>query len=299
MNVSPRSKSLDAQINDYLLNASGHLKESKTHIDGRQVAAFGAAASSALAMMSQAEAAVVHTTPGAVPTVSPPAWGYVVGSGSSAAIDLNNDANADFQLYGYGGAYSSFSFTFGSSYNGRPYYSTIVSSREAFAGLKRNGSNQVIGGGGFLNKLSSGNTIGPAQSWTGASPAKAVSQTYYGARVGHGGWSGGAGETGFAGVQFDIGGQTHYGWIRLQLGSNPGQITATEWAYEDCPDTPITAGATTGGANCAAPVPVAPKSIPVMGPLAYGLTSLALGGLGLGSLRRRRRDARKAEANRS
>jgi hypothetical protein len=83
------------------------------------------------------------------------------------------------------------------------------------------------------------------------------------------------------------------------LGSNPGEISATEWAYEDCPNQPIAAGATTGGATCAAPVPVAPKSIPVMGPLAYGLTSLALGGLGLGSPRRRRRDARKAEANRS
>jgi hypothetical protein len=292
MNVSPASKSLDAQINDYLLNASGHLKESRTYVDGRQVAAFGAAASSALVMMSQAEAAIVHTTPGTALHVLPtPAWAVnTSGYTATSAINLDGDANVDFRLYGFGGSVSS---TDGPSY---AWY--------ASGGLKPNGSNQVIGsqssGGNnaAVRKLSGGYSIGPGASWTNFSPAAAFYTTYFGPqnKQGVGGWNGSNNETGFAGVRFNIAGQTHYGWIRLQLGSAPGEISALDWAYEDCPNTPIAAGATSGGATCGV-VPVAPKSIPVMGPLAYGLTSLALGGLGLGSLRRRRK-ARNDEAAR-
>jgi hypothetical protein len=293
MNVAPGSKSLDAQINDYLLNASGHLKESKSHVDGRQVAAFGAAASSALVMMSQAEAAIVHTTPGAPLHVLPtPAWAidstYDASNGATATapINMDNDANVDFRLYGFGGSVYS---------TDGPTYAWYAS-----GGLKPNGSNRVIGGTsggeGFVNKLISDSTIGPSGGWTNTSPAAAFYTTYFSgqSKQGVGGWNGSNNETGLVGVEFKIGANTHYGWIRLQLGSAPGEISATEWAYESCPNTPIPAGAISGGPATCGVVPVAPKSIPVMGPLAYGLTSLALGSLGLGSLRRRRRDASKA-----
>jgi hypothetical protein len=286
MNVSPASKSLDAQINDYLLNASGHLRESKSYVDGRQVAAFGAAASSALVMMSQAEAAVVHTTPGAPLHVLPtPAWASsTTGATATAPINLDGDANVDFRLYGFGGS----------------VWSDGLSSYYPSAGLKPNGVNRMIGGTsygyGTLRKLASGANIGPGGSWTSRSYAAAFFSTYPNNKHGVDGWNGTNGEIGFAGVEFRIGANTHYGWIRLQLGSAPGEISALDWAYEDCPNTPIAAGATSGGATCGV-VPVAPKSIPVMGPLAYGLTSLALGGLGLGSLRRRRK-ARNDEAAR-
>jgi hypothetical protein len=284
MNANPGSKSLDSQINDYLLNASGHLKESKTYIDGRQVAAFGAAASSALVMMSQAEAAIVHTTPGTAPHVLPtPPWQYdTTGAYDVAPIDLNNDANVDFVLFGYGGTY------------------TDGGTSSAYAGLYGAGSNQVIGGGTYpyqiVNKLASGATIGPSGAWRSGGAAFYSTYTDGSQRHGLGGFGNGSAETGFVGVRFNIGGQTHYGWIRLQFGSGVAELSATEWAYESCPNTPIAAGATTGGATCGV-VPTSPKSIPVMGPLAYGLTSLALGGLGLGSLRRRRA-VRKAEASR-
>ena len=55
---------------------------------------------------------------------------------------------------------------------------------------------------------------------------------------------GNAGE-GFIGVEFNIGADTHYGWVRVEnrVGA-PGQMyTLVDYAYEDTPNTPIDAGA--------------------------------------------------------
>jgi hypothetical protein len=273
MNVAPGSKSLDAQINDYLLNASGHLRESKSYVDGRQVAAFGAAVSSGLVMMSQAEAAIVHNAGTAQPVT---AAASTDNTWSVRSFDMNGDGINDFALFGY--------------------YSDGDSSA-GINGTYPGGNNSVLGDGD-VRKLSNSSNIGPSNtSWQTA--ANTYRDVFY-SGTGASNWNGTSGETGLVGVRFKIGGSTHYGWIRLQVvGVGNGEVaslSATEWAYESCPDQPILAGATSGGATCAAPVP---KSIPVMGPLAYGLTSLALGGLGLGSLRRRRRDARKAETSKS
>jgi hypothetical protein len=278
MNVSP--KSLDAEINDYLLAASGHLKESKTYIDGRQVAAFGAAVSSGLVMMSQAEAAVVvnggDTPPfsvvDGVGTVNRTSYGF-------RQFDMDGDGNNDFAIWAYS-----------ASYNGN---NGVAAAYGPFSG-----SNQEFGGGSDdLPKLASGFTLGPSipsGSWT-SSVMSTGNDVVFGPGSGAGaGWTGGVNETGFVGVRFRNASGMHYGWIRLQSNPTTGTITVLQYAYESCPNTAISVGATTGGAVCAAPVP---KSIPVMGPLAYGLTSLALGGLGLGSLRRRR-SARKDEASR-
>ena len=59
--------------------------------------------------------------------------------------------------------------------------------------------------------------------------------------------------TGFLGLAFDRGGDTHYGWIRLQLedqGSFNGppegasdKITVVDWAWNNVPGAPILAGA--------------------------------------------------------
>jgi hypothetical protein len=76
---------------------------------------------------------------------------------------------------------------------------------------------------------------------------------------------------GYAGLAFDISGQTHYGWARLSVGTNP-LLSATlhDWAYEEFPNTPIATGE--GG-------------IAVPEPGALGL--LALGAAGLAAYRRR------------
>jgi len=67
---------------------------------------------------------------------------------------------------------------------------------------------------------------------------------------------------------------TNYGWLRLTTGTvGAGGGTVVDWAYESTPETGIAAGAT--------------SSIPEPSALAC----LALGALGLGSLRRRKANA--------
>lgn len=77
--------------------------------------------------------------------------------------------------------------------------------------------------------------------------------------------------TGYLGVKFKIGANTHYGWVRLTVATNetpaPRRVTVHGAAYEATPDTGIKAGAV--------PEPGGP-----------GL--LALGGAGLLMMRRRK-----------
>jgi hypothetical protein len=278
MAMTQASATLDKQINDYLLTASGQLRDSKPLVDGRQMAAFGVAASSALAMMSQAEAAVVANagTPQPVTVAATSGTSFV-------SFDMNGDAVNDFALFG---RYASGDGGWGSA---------------GINGTQPGGNNSVLGGTYYayyndIWKLAGGASIGPTPSagltWRSAPYTSA--DVFFSQSNGASNWNGTNGETGFAGVRFNIGGKTHYGWIQLRVNTT-GSLTALSWAYEDCPDTAIQAGATTGGSPCGAAVP--PTPVPVMAPVAYGLTSLALGGLGLAGLRRRR-EARKAEETR-
>lgn len=44
------------------------------------------------------------------------------------------------------------------------------------------------------------------------------------------------------GVRFEIGAETHYGWIRVNVPDLGNSVTIFGWAYEDVPDAPILAG---------------------------------------------------------
>jgi hypothetical protein len=50
-------------------------------------------------------------------------------------------------------------------------------------------------------------------------------------------------EPGFIGIEFDIGGELHYGWLRAIGHPNNVRSTIFEWAYEDVPGRAIAAGA--------------------------------------------------------
>jgi hypothetical protein len=58
----------------------------------------------------------------------------------------------------------------------------------------------------------------------------------------------------FLGLEFDIGGATHYGWARLQGDPFFVRLEVQEWAYETVPGRPIASGAIPepGGAALAA-----------------------------------------------
>jgi len=61
--------------------------------------------------------------------------------------------------------------------------------------------------------------------------------------------------TGFLGVKFKIGTNTHYGWIQIEGGDPPTYGKVIDWAYEDQPDTAILAGAKTATETKTATIP--------------------------------------------
>lgn len=81
----------------------------------------------------------------------------------------------------------------------------------------------------------------------------------------------------FLGVQFQIAGVTHYGWVELNVTSvtDPMSFSVTRFAYEDCPDTPIAAGETVNS-QCSS------NDIPTLSE--WGLITLAILLLSFGTL---------------
>ena len=84
----------------------------------------------------------------------------------------------------------------------------------------------------------------------------------------------------FTGLELTIAGQTHYGFIGMtgSGGGTPTSITINSFAYEDCPNTGISSGATSGGISCA----VAPAGVPTLSE--WGLIILALMFMTMGTL---------------
>jgi hypothetical protein len=168
------------------------------------------------------------------PQNPPPGWddsGYPIFSTLSGTLvlDLNGDGQPDvgfadndmsFDIYGFG--------------------STRVLSYPP-AGLDINSFLPVLGAGTEIG------AVPPTQSliWREpvALPSGPYSATYNGANnVGYAGyWQG---VTGYTGVEFYIGTDAHYAWVRVGapfIGTHGGYIY--DYAYETRPDTPIFASA--------------------------------------------------------
>ncbi len=103
---------------------------------------------------------------------------------------------------------------------------------------------QADGYSGTLDALEGGTLIGPDSAWGDRSTFSMYrSQCCY-----SNDW-GPLGTIAYAGVQFKIGGQVHYGYIHAEMTDpRAAQLKALAWGYESEPNTPIAAGA--GGTRC-------------------------------------------------
>lgn len=200
----------------------------------------------------------------------------------SFAIDLNHDGKADFVFH-----YRS----------GTDHYLSVAGARNAAV----SGGQQTIRGvaRAVAGLLAKGAVIGNAVKFVGA--PQVLGAVYYNSDGGqtyfYGKWTNAG--TLYLGLQFNIRGQKHYGWARLNItipnGSGNLQyptITAqlTGYAYETIPGKSIKAGQTKGtdqrdqegfsfGASVMSPIPDVPQ------PTSLGV--LALGAQGV-PLRRRK-----------
>ena len=108
----------------------------------------------------------------------------------------------------------------------------------------------------YVNELSSGDAIDGSLLWgadagqlliekVGASCTVWLGGSICAAIYPNGDWGLAPPATGFVGVQFLIGGQIHYGWVRLRVQSGPGgtmNLFLLDYAYNSVPGEPILAG---------------------------------------------------------
>jgi hypothetical protein len=174
--------------------------------------------------------------------------------GIPVTVDLNKDGLADFKF--------SFTTYFSSGYY--KYHGNL-----AMKGLTKG---KVVGRkidsyrGPFASALAAGANIGPAAHFSSSKGQITVSkELQYGSVSGYSGYWHDAPNR-FLGVKFQIKGQTHYGWIRLNF-SFGGTMQINGWAYETVANKKITAGQTAASVEGEA---LAKKGEPSLGMLALG-----------------------------
>src|SRR5271165_4620044 len=166
----------------------------------------------ALAMPSEAE--IVYT-----PT------NQVLNSRNLVTVDFNNDGVTDLSFHISSRGYGSELLAFG-------------------------GQNHFMNGYSAGQVLPWGKRIGPAGSFGAKDVFLAGANHHFGSCVTYGGYW--VNKRGFyLGVQFSIGSEIHYGWVRLSIVpvcTNGGSDLITGYAYETIPNKPIIAGKTSGPA---------------------------------------------------
>lgn len=141
----------------------------------------------------------------------------------------------------------------------------------------------------YLGALRRGERIGPSNASSQFNEGLVEESLSNGPnnRIFFGSW-GGSPKNRYLGVRFPINGQTHYGWIRLTVTTNPDphtpvmSATITGWAYETVPNKAIAAGTAAIAASAAqkpsaelrAPNNIQANSGPSLGMLAAGADAL-------------------------
>jgi len=141
-------------------------------------------------------------------------------------IDFNGDGIVDFTLEQYNFGYGTFESNF-AALDGNPAFSYGI---VAVPGVYYPAS-----------AMTAGSIIGPSASFNTSGYDILGSFFAFGSSVfGVGEWS--AVTDRYLGVKFQIGPNTHYGWIRLDAEINCSALRVKDFAYEDSPGVPIAAG---------------------------------------------------------
>lgn len=175
---------------------------------------------------------------------------YVVSPGGNTqyAVDFNNDAAYDVAFVAGGWSGST------GTWQGYNYVSSGAVVQIAF-GSTMNASNAWMGASSGPSPLSAGTRIGSSGAFfadqknvVGTQYVSWPNSTQYNTSYDLGNFSAGATDQ-YIGVRFVISGDVHYGWIRVDVGSDGKSLTFKDYAYEQTPDTPIEAGSTASMAS--------------------------------------------------
>lgn len=164
---------------------------------------------------TEATAAIVYTD------VSPDFNG---GTTSTYMLDLNNDSINDFQIFGVSSSSSSSSSTLA-----KLFISPLTSGNAALGSY---GTFYF----GYPYALNSNDNIGPSASGSWLTNSY-QSMNYTGD---YGNWIGVTDK--YIGLKIVVGGNTYYGWCRMDVSADGSTWVVKDYAYENTPNTPIAAG---------------------------------------------------------
>ena len=221
-----------------------------------------AAGVSVLALGQSAQGEVVITRK----TIPIPTSNFFFPPPTPVLISLNNNSINDFSFSLYSFAYHSFDV----SLTVRPLEGGAVVATP-------NGK-----GGFYASALARGAKIGPSAHFSskGAADVEAArgfdASSNYSRKL-YGNWGGNPANR-YLGVRFLINGQTHYGWVRLTVTTEPRGFSAeiTAYAYETTPNKRILAGLSETSAAGMLPPQEIQKAQPSLGMLALGTDGLSL-----------------------
>jgi hypothetical protein len=213
----------------------------------------------ALAATAAGVSVIALTQPAAGEIVYTPA-NQAISRNQRLYLDMNHDGTPDFGFFFFGSAYHSFNATL----NANPL----------------SGGGVIVAGAGYAAPLARGFGIGPGRNFA-IGGSRRMERThgfnyegpYY--RRAYGPWANQ--ENKYLGVEFFIGGELHYGWIRLTVTIVEDELmdaTITGYAYETVASQSIHAGQFSDEASV--PAKSATVAPPSLGALALGSTGLQL-----------------------
>jgi len=186
--------------------------------------AAGAAGVGLLALTQPVEAEVIYT----------PAHAYIPSRYYPTYIDINGDGIPDFRFSNFA---ESFSHAASDNLNVEALTGGIIAISPGSASALPKGA--VIGSSG---------QFGRGNCFMAGTYVFAYGNTYFHNYFGP--WN--DVESRFLGVSFSLGGETHYGWIRMSVNTllfRKIRAVVTGYAYESVANTPIRAGQTSGNAD--------------------------------------------------
>lgn len=176
-------------------------------------------------------------------------------TGDSLAIDIDNDATADYYIKHMFSVNSSFSYgTVGTSFNRQLFMAPLVT------GNMQMGSDGWKSWNWYGSALNLNDPIGASGAWVCAGGVDPRSRVFFGTEFGYDVTYGGNPYTGggiygnfgdgndhYMGIKFQIGANTHYGWVRVNVLADVTSMTLKDWAYNATADEQILAGQMTAG----------------------------------------------------
>jgi hypothetical protein len=188
---------------------------------------------------------IVHTTVG------------YTGGMETYDIDIDGDGTTDFSINGWDWGASYYNFVL-PNYGYQLNILCAGVNQIAMRTFTSTGSTgALVASSYYVAKLDAGVAVSPALlgfgvnnsmqgGWywnNGGNFGGASYNTSWGSPGGWGQeWAGG--QTGYVGVQFDVSGSTHFGWLRIQVDANFGSWELIDMAYNATPDEQIITGQT-------------------------------------------------------